>query len=175
MRRFLIIIVAIVVAIGGVNMYSEYRSVSEYTNPDSGGDGWFFSVKVVRIVKDGVRPPDDIGKPDDLSGYQQISVRFLGVPINCWVSRGIQPEDDCAIYRLNWGDGFHYWESRQVVRGYWQWDGEHWARMSIAPWLSEKWETLRRHQELEDLRELDRKFDEENARVTERNRQSRKL
>lgn len=72
--------------------------------------GLFFRTQVVRRVLP-VAPFDDRFGVSDISeefatayAREEIRVRFLGlVPVNCLVSRRLQPEDPCRIYRREFG------------------------------------------------------------------------
>lgn len=136
--RALLILTLVVFAL---IFWGELSDIRDYKNPHWEGDGggWFFKIKIVRYVVD---HPYDVYKLDDPGSYQQISVRFLGViPVNCLISKKIQPEDPCAIYRHNWGeDGFFAWEDRGPVRAYWRWTSDRWVRQTISPRLVKLWE-----------------------------------
>jgi len=112
--KFMFIAAAIVASV--------YALSVELDQLRKGYDGAFFHSVVVRTV--GGHTPYDLNQLQSSVPAEQVSIRFLGVPVNCLISAHAQPEDFCAIYRSY--DDHRLYEF--PVNSAWEWTSDHWIQ-----------------------------------------------
>ncbi len=105
-RTVLVLVVIFVVAI--MLATEDLRELR--VGQGSAGLDLLFRASVVRTVRE-VAPAEEISIHPSVADLEEIKVSFLGLPVTCMVSRGVQQEDPCKIYRSGYN---HVWESIPV-------------------------------------------------------------